>query len=365
VSGLFDFSIRTSTGSYKVAIGTDIIGPHRQQDQTVWIVDAGVARLYTEVVPSSFIAQVALEPEKSLASVARIIEQLRKHGTNRESHVVAVGGGIIQDLVTFAASCYMRGITWTYYPTTMLSMVDSCIGGKSSINVGNLKNIAGNFYPPHQVIIDTRFCETLTDEQMAEGFCEAAKICYADSDDTFDTFLELAEGCAMPYRIERIARLIQHSLWTKKHFIEEDEFDQGIRLLLNFGHCFGHALEGSTSFAISHGTAVGLGMLAAENISIKLGFAKDDLANVFKLTTYVRQLLRSVPGLADKLRKMSPAAAVDCFMADKKHTADFFTLILLDHEGRLQRVKVPKSDPVRAQLLSTFQYLKELADEIQ
>ena len=365
MSGSSEFSIKTSGGAYEVAIGTDIVAAHTRRDGTVWIIDANVARLHADAVPASFIRQEAVESEKSLESVARIVEQLRDHGSTRQTHVVAVGGGIVQDLATFSASCYMRGIRWTYCPTTLLSMVDSCIGGKSSINVGRYKNIAGNFYPPEEVVIDTRFCTTLTDEQMAEGLCEAAKICYAESDDAFHTYLSLAEGGAMPPRDERLARLIQHSLWTKKRFIEEDEFDQGIRLLLNFGHTFGHAIEGATSYAISHGISVGLGMLAAERCSVRLGYAEAGSAIVASLTAHVRRLLRSVPGVADKLRRMSPADAIECFLSDKKHSAESFTLILFDRQGRLQRVKVPRSDAIRAELLSTFQYLNEQANEIQ
>jgi 3-dehydroquinate synthase len=365
MSGLSEFSIETSGGAYDVVIGTDIAAARTRQDGTVWIVDANVARLHAHTVPASFIRQQAVESEKSLESVARIVEQLRDHGSTRQTHIVAVGGGIVQDLATFSASCYMRGIRWTYCPTTMLSMVDSCIGGKSSINVGRYKNIAGNFHPPEGVVIDTRFCTTLTDEQMAEGLCEAVKICYADSDDAFGTYLSLAEGGTMPPRDDRLARLIEHSLWTKKRFIEVDEFDQGIRLLLNFGHTFGHAIEGATSYAISHGISVGLGMLAAEHCSVRLGFVEDGLANVANLTAHVRHLLRSVPGVADKLRHMSPTDAMECFISDKKHSGESFTLILFDRQGRLQRVKVPQSDAIRTELLSTFQYLNEQANEIQ
>lgn len=365
MSGSSEFFVKTSGGAYRVTIGTDIVDALMPHDGAIWIVDANVAQLHGDVIPSSFIRQEAVESAKSLESVAHLIEQLRDHGNTRQTRVIAVGGGIVQDLVTFSASCYMRGIRWTYCPTTMLSMVDSCIGGKSSINVGRYKNIAGNFYPPEEVVIDTRFCNTLTDEQIAEGLCEASKICYADSDDAFATYLTLAEGGAMPPRDDRLARLIQHSLWTKKRFIEEDEFDQGIRLLLNFGHTFGHAIEGATSYAISHGIGVGLGMLAAEHCSVRLGFVETGLVNVESLTAHVRRLLRSVHAVTDNLRQMNPADAMECFLSDKKHAAESFTLIVFDSQGRLQRVKVLRSDAIRAELLSTFQYLIEQSHEIQ
>jgi len=365
MSGSSELFIKTSGRAYRVTIGTEIVGKRPPRDDAVWIVDANVSRLHGDVIPSAFILQEAVESAKNLESVAHLVEQLRDHGSTRQTQVVAVGGGIVQDLATFSASCYMRGIPWTYCPTTMLSMVDSCIGGKSSINVGRYKNIAGNFYPPEEVVIDTRFCNTLTDEQMAEGLCEAAKICYADSDDAFNTYLALTEGGPVPPRDDRLARLIQHSLRTKKRFIEEDEFDQGIRLLLNFGHTFGHAIEGGTSYAISHGIAVGLGMLAAEYCSVRLGYLEAGLTNVASLIAHVRCLLSSVPTVAYSLRRLNPADAMECFLSDKKHSVESFTLILFNRQGRLQRFKVPRSDAIRAELLSTFQYLKEQSNEIQ
>lgn len=365
MSGLSEFYVKTTGGAYRVTIGTDIVDSRMQHDGAVWIVDANVAKLHGDVIPPFFIRQEAVESAKCLESVANLIEQLRDHGKTRQTRVIAVGGGIVQDLATFTASCYMRGIRWTYCPTTMLSMVDSCIGGKSSINVGRYKNIAGNFYPPEEVVIDTRFCNTLTEEQIAEGLCEAAKICYAASDDAFATYLTLAEGSGMPPPDERLARLIQHSLMTKKRFIEEDEFDQGIRLLLNFGHTFGHAIECATSYAISHGIGVGLGMLAAEHCSVQLGFAETGVVNVESLSAHVRRLLRPVHAVTDTLRQMNSADAMECFLSDKKHAADSFTLIVFDRQGRLQRVKVPRSDAILAELLSTFQYLKEQSYEIQ
>lgn len=360
-----EFSIKTSGGAYRVLIGTDIVANLAIGEGSVWLVDANVARLYGSVLPSSYIRQEAIESEKSLESVARIVEQLRDHGGTRQSKLVAVGGGIVQDLATFSASCYMRGIPWTYCPTTLLSMVDSCIGGKSSINVGRYKNIAGNFYPPKEVIIDARFCDTLSVEQMAEGLCEAAKICYAASDEAFSTYLALVESNDLPPRDSCLLGVIQHSLETKKRFIEEDEFDQGIRLLLNFGHTFGHAIEGASSYAISHGIAVGLGMLAAEHCSRRLDHLKRPLANVEKLTRHIRKLLKSIPSVAGDLHAMSPEDAMDCFMSDKKHSADSFTLILFDEFGRLQRVKMQRTERIRAELLNTFQYLKEQFNEIQ
>jgi 3-dehydroquinate synthase len=365
VSESFNFSIVTSDGGYNVAVGNGIFCAHDRSTQEVWLVDSNVARLHHNILPLDYIQQEAVESQKNLDSIAKIIEKIRIYGGIRSTRLVGVGGGIVQDLATFAASCYMRGIKWRYYPTTLLSMVDSCIGGKSSINAGQYKNIIGNFYPPQEVVIDTRFCNTLTDEQMIEGLCESVKICYADSDESFKYYLTLIDGGEMPPRDDRLVRVIHHSLWIKKRFIEEDEFDQGIRLLLNFGHTFGHAIEGASSYAISHGIAVGLGMLAAEYCSIRLGFADADLTNMTSLSAHVRRLLKIIPTVAENLWLIEPETALACFLSDKKHSAESFTLILFDKQGRLQRVKVPRSDEVKAEIITVFEYLRNQFHEIQ
>ncbi|BAO83480.1 3-dehydroquinate synthetase [Serpentinimonas maccroryi] len=360
-----EFAVKTSCGAYRVLIGADVVAGQLHESSVAWLVDANVARLHSNLLPASYIGLRAIESEKNFESIARIVEQLRDLGSTRDTRLIAVGGGIVQDLATFAASCYMRGIPWTYLPTTLLSMVDSCIGGKSSINVGRYKNIAGNFYPPKEVLIDTGFCSTLTSEQIAEGLCEAAKICYAASDNAFTAYLAYVNASDLPPAGAQLAGIIRHSLETKKRFIEEDEFDQGVRLLLNFGHTFGHAIEGASSYAISHGIAVGLGMLAAAHCSVRLGYASAELSNVASLSRHIRFLLRAIPSVAANLRVIRPEEAMAFFQSDKKHSAHSFILILFDAQGRLQQVKVPRSAAIRAVLLSTFHHLCEHYDEIQ
>ena len=186
---------------------------------------------------------------------------MRELGANRATHLIAIGGGVIQDIVTFCASVYMRGLRWTYMPTTFLSMADSCIGGKSSINVMGYKNLVGNFYPPSQVLIDVDFVDTLDAEKVVGGLFEAAKICYARSYGEFAAYL--AEHPASKMSLDVAHVVIVRALRTKKWFIEIDEFDKKERLLLNFGHTFGHAIEAGGDFSVPHGIAVGLGMLVA------------------------------------------------------------------------------------------------------
>ena len=364
MSELSDFSINTSSGSYQVLIGKGLLGQHIASEQAVWFVDETVSKLYEQLLPKVHLQQHAIESKKSLDSVALVIEQMRDFGATRQSHLIAVGGGIVQDIATLSASCYMRGIAWTYCPTTLLSMVDSCIGGKSSINVGPYKNIAGNFFPPQRVIIDPQFCETLSEEQVCEGLCEAVKICYAESDATFQSYLSLVKAASHPLTGEQLANIVRLSLQTTKKFIEVDEFDQGVRLLLNFGHTFGHAIEGASNYTISHGNAVGLGMLAARYFSTQLGLCPKVLPVADILNLHIRELLGKINTIEPALHSMRAEDAMQRFQSDKKHTKDAYNLILFDGHGRLQRVTLQKTDLVQVKIFNTFKHLIENYYEI-
>ena len=138
----------------------------------------------------------ANESLKTLAGCEEIVLALRAAGTTRGSCLVAIGGGCVQDAATLVASLYMRGIPWIYAPTTLMAILDSCIGGKSSINVGATKNLIGNIYPPQSVRIDPAFTETLTPEMVVSGLAEGVKICFAGGPEAFSRFLELAPAGA-------------------------------------------------------------------------------------------------------------------------------------------------------------------------
>jgi 3-dehydroquinate synthase len=300
------------------------------------IVDSKVKNLWADRFAFDSINFEANEANKTLSGVEKLITSFRERELTRDAKISVFGGGIIQDVSTLAASIYMRGIKWDYFPTTLLGMVDSCIGGKSSINVGSFKNLAGNFYPPEKIVVDTSFCETLEAEQIVEGLCEAAKICYAESSETFEEYLLLARDFPNISEIN-LLDIVELSLKTKKKFIEEDEFDQGIRLLLNFGHTFGHAIEAASNFAIKHGVAVGLGILVAKNFSMQLGLASESQRGIGKLCSHIELLIRSIPNIKDHLNKIENQDLMNRFAADKKHSSEKFQAILFNRDGSLVR----------------------------
>jgi len=282
----------------------------------------------------------ANEMSKSLDAIPDLIVALRKHGANRQTGLTALGGGVIQDMAAFVASIYMRGLKWTYFPSTLLAMADSCIGGKSSINVGPYKNLVGTFHPPQAVIIDPSLALTLSDEQRVGGLVEAVKICYCRGEDAFDEYMAL--GPQPSLTIEQVEKIVDCSLTAKKWFIEIDEFDQAERLLLNFGHTFGHAIEGASHFSIEHGVGVGIGILCAIALGRLIKRDYSVAGRVQILEEHLLTLLSAVPGLGPRLAELPIEDVLDRFQADKKHGTNFYTTILIAESGKVELFRFPK-----------------------
>ncbi len=345
------FEISASSGSYPVTVGADLLSQVLiDNSNAIFIVD----KILESRLPPSVAKRIvieAIEANKSLEFSPHVIKELRKLEGDRTSHLVAIGGGIIQDVTTFAASIFMRGVPWTYMPTTLLSMVDSCIGGKSSINAAGYKNLVGNFYPPGKVLVDVSFIATLDAEMIVGGLFEAAKICYASGYPGFLAYL--AQEPSYPMTSEQAQRVILQSLRTKKWFIEVDEFDQKERLLLNFGHTFGHAMEAGTDFGISHGIGVGIGMLVANEYAKRHGNLTDNgLARIDHLASHVKKLLGAIqanPAVIDL------GSVMDKFDHDKKHHPGSYRIIVPRGDGGLELISVPKSDKVRRDIVSAFE----------
>ena len=348
------FEITSNHGQYDVQVGRNLIGEKLAgQPESVIIVDERLI----EVLPSvstRIIRVAATEENKSLEKMAPIVAQLRDSGAGRDTHMVAVGGGVIQDIATFVASIYMRGISWSYFPTTFLGMVDSCIGGKSSINVIGYKNLVGNFYPPKDVIIDLDFLKTLHLDHVIGGLCEAAKICYARGYDEFEAYL--AEDPSSTMSMDQAEKVAVRSLRAKKWFIETDEFDKKERLLLNFGHTFGHAIESGTGFRIIHGVAVGIGMLVAVQYSKQQGLLlPPGVMQVDGLAKHIKQLLGEVPILKDDLHSIELDRVLEKFESDKKHYSDKYRIIAPAGDGTLEIRVISRTDVCRSEIRSAFE----------
>jgi 3-dehydroquinate synthase len=217
----------------------------------------------------------ASENAKSYEGIIPIIDTLIKMGFKRNNKLIAIGGGVTQDITAFTASILYRGVKWIFIPTTLLAQGDSCIGSKTSINFGSFKNQLGNFYPPEKIFIDTRFLSTLQEKDIRSGIGEMAHYFFVSSKTDVD-FFEKEYFTAISEK-SNLKKLILASLTIKKRYIEIDEFDNRERVVFNYGHTFGHAIESIFNYAIPHGVAVAFGMDMANFISYKKGYISDDL----------------------------------------------------------------------------------------
>ena len=227
----------------------------------VVVIDKVVLDLYRDYlnIDENKIIQVEAKEEKKTPKEALdICEQLMLKGLRRQDSIVAIGGGITQDLVTFAASILFRGIKWVWIPTTLLAQADSCIGGKSSLNFKTWKNILGNFYPPHKIYVQEAFLKTLHNDDIRSGIGEILKVHLLSGKASSDQILEQMHALEKDPNV--LSDMIFNSLKYKNKILEVDALDTGLRLKMNYGHSFGHALESATHFGIPHGIAVTIGL---------------------------------------------------------------------------------------------------------
>jgi 3-dehydroquinate synthase len=239
---------------------------------------------------------------------------------------VAIGGGIIQDITCFLATVILRGLPWFFYPTTLLAQADSCIGSKSSINSGKIKNIIGAFTPPNGIVIDVNFLDTLENQEILSGIGEMIKVHAIDSPESFDQIAVDYDRMIQDRSV--MEKYIYNSLLIKKRLIELDEFDLGPRNVMNYGHSFGHAIESATNYAIPHGIAVTIGMDMANFISVGLGVS--DMGNYRRMHTLLKKNYQTYED-----SQIEPEALISALKKDKKNTSLQFKLILPDKDGKI------------------------------
>jgi 3-dehydroquinate synthase len=321
------FDVSSKSGDYSVEIMSE---PIEQLSEFDFVIIDSFFEDFRITLDAPSVRLDASEDKKTLSTVEDICYQMAAAGVTKTSKLVAIGGGVVQDVATLVSSIYKRGIDWEYLPTTLAGMMDSCMGGKSSINARGIKNILGNIYPPQRIIIDTTFVSSLGQAELIDGLSEGVKITFARGDDFFNEFLE-NPAATNPESGANLQSLIKGSLLAKKWFVEKDEFDNKERRLLNFGHTFGHALEGASNFAISHGIAVALGMLAAVNFS-----GTGEVERVARLSSYCKNLLEPISEQLSKVSKQIDWQEFQNLIAlDKKNSFGSIHLILPNQNGDL------------------------------
>ena len=312
-----------------------------------YVVDENVWRLYktstlSSLDPSRTIIQPINERLKTLESVSLLYDRLVDFPAKRNLTLVSIGGGILQDITGFAASTLYRGINWIYVPTTLLAQADSCIGGKTSLNYKRYKNLVGTFYPPYAVRVHIPFLGTLEEADFRSGLGEVVKLHIMAGPDSVHRLLDMLPAIRRR-DIEALTTAVTHSLMAKLAYISEDEFDQGRRNLLNYGHCFGHALETTSDYLIPHGQAVMVGMMLANIASRSRGLLSRPLE------TELRQELLE-PNLVARPGRvhLEPEAVIDAMKRDKKRKGDGLALVVLKDGYEMQRLDNFTPDEARA-----------------
>ena len=250
--------------SYDIIVERGILekaGEHINLNRRVLVVtDSGVPAIYAQTLAkhckSPIICTVESgEASKSIETFTKLLRIMLDNDFSRKDCVVAVGGGVVGDLSGYVASAYMRGVDFYNIPTTLLSQIDSSIGGKTAINFGGIKNIVGAFYQPKKVLIDPELLKTLPERQISNGLAEAVKMALTSDKELFEIF----ENKDIKDNIDEI---IIRSLNIKKNVVEQDEKESGIRKILNFGHTIGHGIESSVNMEeLFHGECVALGLI--------------------------------------------------------------------------------------------------------
>lgn len=324
-------------------------------------IDSNLSKLYLDFNNFRTIAIDCKEKSKNIETVAEIVGILKANGIKKNSLIAVVGGGIIQDLLTFGLSIYMRGLSWHFYPTTLQSMIDSCIGGKSSLNFGDQKNLLGNFFPPDKIHIYINFLKTLEQIEVTSGLIEGVKIVSTCGLVQLKAYSAEVKNVLEKYQARKELKLFESlilkSLEVKKSIIEKDEFDQNIRKTLNFGHTFGHVIESISDFKINHGLAVGLGMLSAIHFQYLLYTNKiDDFnINLREITLFLLKPHR------DKFKvNLNLDLISNLILNDKKNAVNYLTLIL-PVTGIIEIKKLPLDNVILNKVEASIEYaLKEV-----
>ena len=277
-----DFSIESMHRTYHVSFTAccpALESLYKEGD--IVIVDENILNLYPPLESllsnMSVVAVQANEQSKEYGPIGNVIEKILATGFSKNNRLIAVGGGVTQDITAFISSILFRGVEWIFFPTNLLSQCDSCIGSKTSVNFGNYKNQLGGFWPPSHIYIDFEFLETLAESEINSGIGEMLHYFLVDGSERIEQ-LEHDISSALTVT-ETLRRLVYESLSIKKKMVEVDELDKGPRNVFNYGHSFGHALESVTEHAVPHGIAVSFGMDLANVLSARQGLIDMTLRN--------------------------------------------------------------------------------------
>ncbi len=343
--------------SYPIYIGEkllsepDLFAAHIKGKEVLIVTNETVAPLYLDDVKSTLSAYRSAtvilpdgEQYKTLEIMQQIFDGLLQARMSRQATIIALGGGVIGDMAGFAAACYQRGVPFIQVPTTLLSQVDSSVGGKTAVNHPLGKNMIGAFYQPECVFADISTLRTLDDRQFAAGLAEVIKYGLINDAEFFD-WLEANMVGLVARNPELLAQAIALSCQDKADIVAADEREQGVRALLNLGHTFGHAIETGCGYGVVlHGEAIAIGMAMAADLSHRLGWL--DVTTVAR----IKAVLTSAGLPVTVPSEMTAGRFMDLMAVDKKVQDGAIRLILLKAIGQA----VISDDYPPAQLAATL-----------
>lgn len=328
--------------SYDIRIGKDIldriillIAKNHKAGRYAVITDDCVGGLYGKKflaalkeigLNASLIDFPAGESSKNIKTVTDIAGKLMESGADRETCLIALGGGVVGDVAGFVASVFMRGVPYIQIPTTLVAQVDSSIGGKTGVDLSQGKNLVGTFYQPAAVFANLSFLDTLPEKEFNNGLAEMIKYGIIDDEKMFRTLEDNMEAVKSKDS-KLMAGLVENCCQIKKSVVEIDEKEHGLRRILNYGHTIGHSLEAVSRYSITHGEGVALGMIAAARISEKMGYLKNNEDE--RIEALIRQA-----GLPVRIPKsLSSEKIISQLKMDKKKKGDVIHFVLLKKIG--------------------------------
>tara|TARA_B100001250_G_scaffold407167_1_gene427484 strand:+ start:1235 stop:2281 length:1047 start_codon:yes stop_codon:yes gene_type:complete len=319
--------ISSKIHNYEVVFNTNLKNSFTSfKENTVFIIDSNVYSIYLKNIirNKKYIKLSSNEGTKDFLNLKKLINFFIKN-VSKNTLVIAIGGGVIQDVTSFLSSIFKRGVDWNFFPTTIISQGDSCIGGKTSINYNKLKNQLGNFYPPKKIIINSSFLKNISKKEIFSGLGEMGHYFLLSNNQDYKYYREFMFNFSKKKKLD-FNKIIYKSLKIKKKYIEKDEFDKNIRLKLNYGHTFGHALENLS--VIPHGIAVAHGMNISNFVSYKLGYLDFNQYNNMSETLSI--ILKKYP-----IKKINIKKFLEIMRKDKKSINKNIRVILSKGIGKM------------------------------
>jgi 3-dehydroquinate synthase len=331
----YNFTVKSNIHDYEVQFIEDVKTTlsKTMKKGDFLIIDNKIKNLYPKWFEEalnnySFISINVSESQKSYQEVEPVINSLIERGFRKNHRLIAIGGGITQDVTAFIASILYRGVQWYFFPTTLLAQGDSCIGSKTSINFGKFKNQVGGFYPPNKIYVDPKFLESLPHKELQSGLGEMAHYFVVAGEEDFERYKSDYPRALVDKNV--LSGLIARSLEIKKSYIEIDEYDKNERQVFNYGHSFAHAIESLTDYSVPHGIAVAIGMDMSNFVSMKKGYLTQDIRQNSK------DLFEKIwIGYSEKVKALNIDKYLVALSKDKKNKGPLLGLILNKGYGQV------------------------------